>query len=70
MGLYRDCVLPLLIHGAMSNRALVDYRRRTISRAQGRVLEVGIGSGINLPLYGREVSGCADLALLPERRAI
>ncbi len=56
MGLYQDCVLPFLIHLSMSNRQLADYRRRTVSAARGRVLEIGIGSGLNLPLYPREVS--------------
>jgi ubiquinone/menaquinone biosynthesis C-methylase UbiE len=56
MSLYHERVLPFLTHVAMSNRQLVDYRRRTVSRARGRVLEIGIGSGLNLALYGREVS--------------
>jgi SAM-dependent methyltransferase len=27
------------------------YRRRVTGAAQGRVLEIGVGSGINLPMY-------------------
>jgi ubiquinone/menaquinone biosynthesis C-methylase UbiE len=61
MSLYHDRILPVLTHLAMSNRWLVDYRRRTISAAQGRVLEVGIGSGINLPLYGSDVAGVCGI---------
>jgi ubiquinone/menaquinone biosynthesis C-methylase UbiE len=56
MALYRDCVLPCLTHLAMSNRRLVEYRRRIVSQARGRVLEIGVGSGLNLPLYGGEVA--------------
>jgi len=44
----------------MRNRELLPYRSRIVSAAEGRVLEIGIGSGINLPLYtgrAREVFG-------------
>jgi ubiquinone/menaquinone biosynthesis C-methylase UbiE len=56
MGLYQDYAVPILTHLAMSNRDLVGYRRRATSGARGRVLEIGIGSGLNLALYGDEVT--------------
>src|SRR6266508_979247 len=56
MPLYRDHVLPCLTHLAMSNHRLIEYRRRIVSQARGRVLEIGIGSGLNLPLYGDQVA--------------
>jgi ubiquinone/menaquinone biosynthesis C-methylase UbiE len=48
---YEDHVLPHLTNLAMRNRNLLGYRERVISAAQGRVLEIGIGSGLNLPFY-------------------
>jgi SAM-dependent methyltransferase len=56
MSFYEDRVLPFVVHFAMSSRQFVEYRQRTISNARGLVLEIGIGSGLNLPLYSGEVA--------------
>jgi ubiquinone/menaquinone biosynthesis C-methylase UbiE len=52
MGFYRDHILPRLLDGAMKNRMLKPYRERVVGQAEGRVLEIGAGSGMNFRYYG------------------
>jgi ubiquinone/menaquinone biosynthesis C-methylase UbiE len=51
MSFYQDRILPHLVHLSMRQRNLVAYRQRVIAAAEGRVVEIGVGSGLNLPLY-------------------
>jgi len=51
MGFYSDIILPRLCDLAMRNKQLVPFRERVIGAAEGRVLEIGVGSGMNLPFY-------------------
>lgn len=53
--LYDRFVLPHLVHGGMASDRLRPWRAATVRAARGRVLEIGIGSGLNFPFYGREV---------------
>lgn len=51
MGFYEERILPHLVHLSMRQNTFTAYRRRVVATAQGRVLEVGIGPGLNLSLY-------------------
>jgi ubiquinone/menaquinone biosynthesis C-methylase UbiE len=56
MGLYENWVLPRLLDLAMRNQILDNYRHSAITPARGLVLEIGVGSGMNLPLYDPAVA--------------
>lgn len=57
VGFYSQVVVPRLIHRVMREELLVLLRQRVVAQAHGRVIEIGLGSGLNLPYYGREVKG-------------
>jgi ubiquinone/menaquinone biosynthesis C-methylase UbiE len=59
MSFYQERILPHLIQMSMKQEHFEPYRRRAVSAARGRILEIGVGSGLNLPLYepGTQVVG-------------
>jgi ubiquinone/menaquinone biosynthesis C-methylase UbiE len=66
MGFYQDQIVPLLINLTMRRRDLAAYRSRVVPAADGRVLEIGIGSGLNLPFYSRNVERLIGLDPSPK----
>lgn len=61
MTLYERWVLPRLIDLVMKHQEMTRHRRDLLPAARGRVLEIGIGSGLNLPFYGSEVESLAGV---------
>lgn len=69
---YERRILPPLLAATMGQAIFRPYRARLGARARGAVLELGIGSGLNLPFYGPDVTsvhGVDPSAALLERAA-
>ncbi len=76
MGFYNRHVVPRLIDWACAVKPVVEQRRQVVPQAHGRVLEIGIGSGLNLDHYDRSkvttlfgLEPSPELMLMAARRA-
>lgn len=76
MSLYRKHVLPRLIDWSCAGKKVEQQRRKVVPLASGRVLEIGIGSGLNLPFYDSAriewvigLDPSAELLAMARRRA-
>jgi len=55
MGIYGDHVLPRLINVGCNTKASREQRARVCEDLSGEVVEIGFGSGLNVPYYPGEV---------------
>jgi ubiquinone/menaquinone biosynthesis C-methylase UbiE len=55
MGLYQEQVLPRLVDVVLGGKQFAKVRKRVAAGLNGEVLEVGFGSGLNVPHYPPQV---------------
>jgi ubiquinone/menaquinone biosynthesis C-methylase UbiE len=65
MKIYTKHALPRILDVSMDNVRLHRLRSRLISQAKGRILEIGIGSGLNLPHYSNAVEQICGIDCSP-----
>ena len=61
MGVYAERVLPRIINFACGMKSSDQFRERACAGLHGQVVEIGFGSGLNVPFYPAEVTGVAAI---------
>ena len=56
MGFYSNFVIPYCIDFTMSGSDLSQYRQELLADVSGEILEIGFGTGLNLPYYPETVT--------------
>jgi ubiquinone/menaquinone biosynthesis C-methylase UbiE len=55
MGFYDKYLLPKLVHLTCRQNPTMRQRQKVVPQAEGNVLEIGIGSGLNIPFYNPDI---------------
>ncbi len=72
MSFYSKHIFPRVLDWSLSNAALAEQRRETLAPLAGLVLEIGFGTGLNLPYYPEGVTKLTAIdseLMLPKRVA-
>lgn len=69
-GIYSRCIFPWLMDRVLSQPQVTEQRKKTLATARGRVVEIGMGTGLNLPHYPASVTelvAVEPVNMLPRR---
>jgi len=70
MGLYSRHIFPRVLDWSLDNAMMREQRREALSSLEGHVLEIGFGTGLNLPHYPHQVTRLTAIdseRMLPKR---
>jgi len=70
MGFYSNLVIPYCIDFAMSGSNLRQYRQELLKDVGGEILEIGFGTGLNLPHYPQSVNKITTIDPNPGMRKL
>jgi len=63
MPLYRDHIYPYLVRVVGDPKPIREVRARIVRLAQGKVLEIGVGPGVNFTHYDQQAVSYTHLTL-------
>jgi ubiquinone/menaquinone biosynthesis C-methylase UbiE len=72
MGFYSSYIFPRLVEWSLGSAIVQDQRRAALAPLRGQVLEIGFGTGLNLPCYPPQVTRLTAIdseTMLPGRVA-
>ena len=70
MNIYSELIFPRLLDTVMSKSLFSQYRQNLLSQADGEVLDIGFGTGLNLPYYPAHIKKLTAIDVNPGMNAI
>ena len=65
MNLYSHYIFPWFLDKAMSHPSFTKKRKEVLSEAKGKVLEIGLGTGLNIPCYPKNIKHITTVDVNP-----
>jgi ubiquinone/menaquinone biosynthesis C-methylase UbiE len=65
MGFYSQVIFPRLLDWSMAGPDMAKYRQEVLAQVQGEVLEIGFGTGLNLPYYPKQIQKITTVDVNP-----
>jgi ubiquinone/menaquinone biosynthesis C-methylase UbiE len=70
MGFYSQVVFPRLLDWGMSSPDIEKYRQEVLAEVSGEVLEIGFGTGLNIPHYPKHIQKLTTIDVNPGMNAL